>query len=128
MSPPDRGAKADGLTVFVVEDEALVALHLEDMLADLGCTVVGPAMRLDRAFEMVEKGLTADVAVLDVNVAGQPIFPLAEKLAERGMPLVFATGYGRSGLPPEWHSRPVLQKPYTMEDVAAGLARAIGRH
>lgn len=113
--------------MFVVEDEALVALHLEDMLADLGCRIVGPAMRLDRAFAMVERGVTADVAVLDVNVAGEQVFPLAELLAEKGVPFLFATGYGRSGLPEEWHSRPILQKPYTIEEVAAGIERAVGR-
>ncbi|MBL8581366.1 MAG: response regulator [Rhizobiaceae bacterium] len=114
-----------GLSVFVVEDEALVALNLEDILIELGCNVVGPAMRIDRAEGMFDEALAADVAILDVNVAGTMIFPFARKLAERGMPLVFATGYGRAGLPEDFSARPILQKPYTTQDVRAGLAQAI---
>jgi len=65
------------------------------------------------------------VAILDVNVAGTMIFPFARKLAERGVPMVFATGYGRAGLPQDFSGRPILQKPYTTEDVRAGLAQAM---
>lgn len=111
------------LKVFVVEDEALVAINLEDMLADLGCAGVVLAMRMEQALEAID-GLDADVAILDVNLAGQPVFPVAERLAERGTPIVFATGYGRAGLPSEWQSRPVLQKPYTMGEVAESLRKA----
>lgn len=116
-----------GLSVFVVEDEALVALNLEDILVDLGCKVVGPAMRLERAEAMVDQGMQADVAILDVNVAGTMVFPFARRLAAAGMPLVFATGYGRSGLPEEFGTRPILQKPYTTDDVRAGLAEALAQ-
>lgn len=114
-----------GLSVFVVEDEALVAMNLEDMLAELGCTIVGPAMRIDRAERMLADGLDADVAILDVNVGGQMIFPFARRLADHGMPIVFATGYGRSGLPEDFHDRPILQKPYTLDDVELGLRSAV---
>ena len=117
MSSSEAAELAD-VRVFVVEDEALVAINLEDMLADLGCAGVVTAMRI------VENGLAADVAILDVNLAGQPVFPVAERLVARGTPIVFATGYGRSGLPEEWQSRPVLQKPYTMDEVAACLRKA----
>lgn len=114
-----------GLSVFVVEDEALVAMNLEDMLFELGCTIVGPAMHMDRANRMLDEGFEADVAILDVNVGGQMIFPFARRLAERGMPMVFATGYGRSGLPEDFHDRPILQKPYTLDDVETGLRSAV---
>ena len=123
MSSSEAAELAD-VRVFVVEDEALVAINLEDMLADLGCAGVVTAMRIDQAIEAVENGLAADVAILDVNLAGQPVFPVAERLVARGTPIVFATGYGRSGLPEEWQSRPVLQKPYTMDEVAACLREA----
>ncbi len=115
-----------GSTVFVVEDEALVALNLEDMLGDLGCSIVGPAMRIGKALDMAgTPGL--DVAILDVNVAGAPVYPVAEALRARGIPLVFATGYGRSGLPEEWHVFPILQKPYTADEVLAAIRQAIAR-
>lgn len=114
-----------GVRVFVVEDEALVAMNLEMMLEDFGCEVIGPAMRFDKAKEHVEKGVDADVAILDVNVGGTPVFPLAQLLADTGIPLVFATGYDRSGIPEEWHHRPILQKPYTAEDVQRGISQAL---
>lgn len=125
-SIPDSGATS-GLSVFVVEDEALVAMNLEDMLCELGCTIVGPAMHMESANKMLEEGLKADVAILDVNVGGQMIFPFARRLAEHGMPLVFATGYGRSGLPEDFHDMPILQKPYTLDDVEVGLRSAVER-
>lgn len=116
----------DDLRVFVVEDEALVAMNLEMILEDLGCQVVGPAMRFDRAVEMVDEGVALDAAILDVNVAGLEVFPLAERLKERGVPLVFATGYDSSNFPEKWQGSAALRKPYTMEDVERGLQQALG--
>jgi DNA-binding LytR/AlgR family response regulator len=109
------------MSVFVLEDESLVLFNMEDILAELDCRVVGPAMRLDEADAMFELACGADVAILDVNVAGKHVFPLAERLAARGLPLVFATGYGRAGLPDSWQQTPVLQKPYTKAQVEAAL-------
>ncbi len=125
MHPQSTDGDTKGLCVFVVEDEALVALNLEDMLFELGCTIIGPAMRIDRAEKMLADGIAADVAILDVNVAGQMVFPFARRLAEHGMPIVFATGYGRAGLPDDFHHMPILQKPYTLDDVATGLRAAV---
>jgi two-component SAPR family response regulator len=128
MKTSETERNAVGLTVFVVEDEALVALNLEDMLAELGCQVVGTAMRLRSAYDQISGEFHPDVAILDVNIAGEPVFDLARELVERGIPVLFATGYGRSGLPEEWHSWPILQKPYTAEEVCRGLAEARERH
>lgn len=119
-------ASLNGLSVFVIEDESLVLVNLEDMLEEMGCSLVGPAMRLDQAEAMLEQASGADVAVLDVNIGGQPVFPLAEKLAARGVPLVLATGYGRDGLPEAWRDATVLGKPYTFDDLASALRRAKG--
>src|SRR5690606_32383402 len=125
LSQDDYAALA-GRSVFVIEDESLVLFNLEDMLGELGCTLVGPATRLDQADAMLEQAATADIAVLDVNIAGSPVFPFAEKLAARGVPLVLATGYGRDGLPEEWRAMTVLSKPYTFDDLA-GAPLQIGR-
>lgn len=111
-------AKLEGLKVFVVEDESLVAMQLEDMLLDLGCDLVGLAMRVGRALEMVETTPRIDVAVLDVNIGGDKIYPVAELLRSKGVPVIFATGYGRAGVEPEWQSCEILQKPYTANEVA----------
>lgn len=118
--------KLKGLRVLVVEDEALVAMDLEMILEDLGCSVVGPVMRFDRALELIDKDVAADVAILDVNLGGQQVFPLAERLMDRHLPIIFATGYDWSAVPEKWRSWPTLQKPYTVEDVAQRLLYALG--
>lgn len=118
----------DGVRVFVVEDESLVAMQLEDILADLGCEVVGMAMRLKRAQEMLEKPDPIDVAILDVNLGGETVYPVAERLRERGIHIIFATGYGRGGVLPEWQGHPVLQKPYTEGQVASTLNEVMSAH
>lgn len=114
-----------GLRIFIVEDDMLVALNLEDMLVDLGCSVLGPATRLDDARGMIGEDFAADVALLDVNVGGEPVFPVAEILAKKRIPIVFATGYDRGGLPEEWRDRTILQKPYSQEDVSRSLLKAV---
>src|SRR5690606_22093373 len=97
-----NSARLAGTRVFVLEDESLVLFNIEDILGDLGCAIVGPAMRLEQAEEMFEQAAAADLAILDVNISGRPVFPLAQRLRERGVPLIFTTGYGRAGLPEEW--------------------------
>lgn len=110
-----------GLRVLVVEDEALVAMLVEDMLADLGCVVIGPIAELDEALQMVTD-TEVDCAVLDVNLAGRPIFPVADALKAKGVPFCFASGYGEAGVRDDHRGAPVLQKPFREAD----LARALG--
>lgn len=113
----DRQVALSGLRVLVVEDEVTISLLLEDMLLDLGCEVVGPAARLQVAKGLVEKE-QLDLAILDVNVAGEPIYPVVEALARRGVPFVFSTGYGAAGIDDAYRNRPVLQKPFVQADLA----------
>ena len=114
---------APALRVLVVEDEAMVAMMLEDMLDDLGCRVVGPAASLAAGLELA-RSAPLDAAVLDVNLAGEKVFPIADALSERGVPFVYATGYGRAGLREEDTARPVVQKPYSTQDLARTLRAA----
>ena len=114
-------ANLGGLRVLVVEDEMMVSMLIEDMLTDLGCMVVGPAARLDEAIDLA-RAADIDCAVLDVNLGGQPIFPLADLLRERGLPFAFATGYGDAGLRDVDHGAPVLQKPFREGDLARVLS------
>ncbi|HEX3407625.1 MAG TPA: response regulator [Caulobacteraceae bacterium] len=100
-----------GLRLLVVEDEMLVALALEEMLGDFGCVVVDVAGTLDRGLELAE-ALTLDGAILDINLGGEKVFPVAERLAERGVPFVFCTAYGTAALPPSFAKTPTLAKPY----------------
>ncbi|HEY8564090.1 MAG TPA: response regulator [Beijerinckiaceae bacterium] len=122
MSTP-TGEGLDGLRVLVVEDEAAISLLLEDMLLDFGCEVVGPAARLATALEVAGKE-ALDLAILDVNVAGEPIYPVAEALQARGVPFVFSTGYGSAGIRDEFRERPVLQKPFAQNDLRQKLIAA----
>jgi len=112
-------------SVLIVEDEALVALNLESMLEEIGCAVVGPVLRYEAAAALAEE-VSADAAILDVNIGGRKVFPIAETLLARKVPIIFATGYGREGLPPEWQDFPVIQKPYTLENIGEALAAVAG--
>jgi CheY-like chemotaxis protein len=116
-------AVAAGKRVLVVEDEVIVAMQLEDLLSDMGCDVVGPACRIEDALVLAEAE-PVDVAVLDVNLNGRSVCPVAEALHRRGVPVVYATGYGRAGCT-DLPEGPVLQKPYLPSDLAAALSRVL---
>jgi CheY-like chemotaxis protein len=113
-----------GKRVLAVEDEGLVAMWLEDLLQDLGCVVVGPANSLAVAFELLAHD-AVELAVLDINIAGEKVFPVAEELAARNVPFVFATGYGTSGVIEPFGEHPVVQKPYTLEMLKRALESII---
>ena len=108
-----------GKRILVVEDEALVAAMLVDILEELRAKVVGPAATLEQALAMAE-GTLIDAAILDVNLRNVRVDPLADKLRERGVPLVFTTGYGTS-IPATTKQAPVLDKPYSGARVASAL-------
>ncbi|MCJ2034653.1 response regulator [Methylobacterium sp. J-068] len=114
----------NGARVLVVEDEAAISMLLEDMLLDFGCTVVGPAARLSTALEMAETE-SFEVAILDVNVAGEPIYPVAEAIVKRNLPIVFSTGYGGAGIREPFRDRPVVQKPFSQADLKRTLIAAV---
>lgn len=114
-----------GRRVLIVEDESLVAMLLEAVLGDLGCTVIGPESNIEDGLRVVTGGLQLDAALLDVNVAGQEVFPVAEALKARGIPFVFSTGYGESGLPEEWRGNPTVQKPFTDAAIRDALMDAL---
>ena len=119
MSAPVR------LRILVVEDEPIVAMSLEDILDDLGYAVVGPAFRLAHALELAADE-AIDAAILDVNMGDGHSYGVASLLHGRGIPYVFATGYGRSGLDPGHEDAPVLPKPYRESHVAAVLTKLLG--
>ncbi|MFS8066917.1 MAG: response regulator [Byssovorax sp.] len=123
MSPaPANTGGLRGLRVLIVEDEALIASLIEDFLIDLGCDVVGPAMHMTEAVQLA-RGAAIDGATLDVNIVGEKVYPVADILTERGIPFIFMTGYGAAGLRACDSGRPVLQKPYPLEQLVDIMAR-----
>ena len=121
---PDNPVFA-GRRVLVVEDEMMIAMLVEDMLAELGCSVVGPAHALDVALNLARTEQGIDAALLDVNLGGQPVFAVADALREKGVPAIFSTGYGDAGLRDVDRGSPVLQKPFRAHDLARALNEAL---
>ena len=115
-----------GCAILIVEDESLVAMLLETILEDMGCTPVGPASSVEEGLALILADGPLDAALLDVNVAGEKVFPVAEILRDRGVPFVFSTGYGEAGLPDHWRGRPTLQKPFSERAVEQALMAAMG--
>ena len=111
------------LCILIIEDESLVMMLIEDTLVDLGCAIAGTASRVDDAMAKVSS-LNFDAAILDVNLNGVESFPIAEKLLERGIPFVFATGYGQAGIPESLRGIPTLAKPFRQNDLKGALALA----
>jgi len=110
--------------VLLVEDEIFVVWLLEDMLADLGCAVVGPASSVNQALAMIDAE-AIDAAVLDVNLNGQMSYPIADALAARGVPFVFSTGYDKDTLLDGYRIFPVLQKPFHRSQLSVVLAKLL---
>ena len=107
-----------GARVLIVEDEIVVALFLEDLLAEFGYEVAGIVSHLDDA---MARACDYDIALLDVHLNGRNVFDFADRLAARGTPFVFATGYGARGIPDRHCARPVLQKPFRPDDLKRAL-------
>jgi CheY-like chemotaxis protein len=113
-----------GRRILLVEDEMLVVWLLEDMLADLGCTVVGPASSVNQALAMIDTE-AIDAVVLDVNLNGQVSYPIADALAARGVPFVLSTGYDKDTLLDGYRALPVLQKPFHRSELSNRLAKLL---
>jgi CheY-like chemotaxis protein len=108
----------------LVEDEAIIALGIEDMLVELGCHVVGPALTLGAARTLAQ-GEQLDGAVLDINLGGHTTEEIAGTLKSRGIPFCFSTGYGVAGVSGDFADVPVLQKPYQLGKLAECLRRMV---
>jgi DNA-binding response OmpR family regulator len=109
-SSKPRGATLEGVTVLVVEDEYLVAMELTAMLRDHGARVLGPIPDAIRARALMAAD-TPDCVLMDINLKGERVFDLAQELLERGVPVIFATGYDATALPENLQCYPRLQKP-----------------
>jgi CheY-like chemotaxis protein len=113
-----------GGSVFLVEDEVMIRMMVADMLEELGYRVVAEAGEINEAMKLAQTA-EFDIAILDVNVNGKVISPVAELIKARNRPFIFATGYGSSGLPEEYRDRPALQKPFQLETLAKMIDTAL---
>jgi CheY-like chemotaxis protein len=113
-----------GCSVFLVEDEVMIRMMVADMLEELGHSVAAEAGDINQAVKLAQS-TDFDLAILDVNVNGKVITPVAELINAHHHPFVFATGYGSSGLPEEYRDRPALQKPFQLETLAQVIASTL---
>lgn len=123
---PATAGRANGLKgarVLIVEDAVLLALELETGLSEAGAEVIGPAYELEEAMALLDRPI--DAAVLDANLNGRSVTPVAEALTARKVPFVFATGYGEAGGAPGGFDAPVIRKPYDVTQVAAAVAELL---
>jgi CheY-like chemotaxis protein len=127
IAPAESPASiTDGLRILVVEDELMISMLVEDMLAELGHKVAGTAASIEEATRLANQG-DFDGALLDVNLNGKTIDAVAETLMRRDIPFVFTTGYGQQGIPDAYRDWPALQKPYQTQQLGQALARAVAR-
>ena len=110
-----------GKRIMLLEDEAIIAFAVEDMLIELGCTIVGPALNLDDAMALATTDLNIDAAILDVNINNGRSYRVAQALEQRGVPFVFASGYDESGV--AWDGEPVeiISKPYRKDQIERAI-------
>ena len=124
MAEEPKLQREGGLRVLVVEDEAMIMTLVEDMVTELGHSIAGLAASVEEAAGLAE-GAEFDVALLDVNLQGQTVESVAKMLARRGKPFVFTTGYGERVIPPEFKDRPLLPKPYQIEQLGEILSSVV---
>lgn len=115
-----------GLRILLVEDEAMIAMLVEDMLLDGGAEVVGPAGGVKAALAAIAENEAIDGALLDVNLGGEQSFEVADALAARNIPFVFVTGYGGAGVRDRYPNAPTLQKPFVTSDLERALTALAG--
>jgi CheY-like chemotaxis protein len=112
------------LSVFLVEDETLIRMMVAEMIEELGHTVAAEAGNLKQAVSLAQTA-NFDVAILDINLSGQRIDPVAEILSLRNLPFIFASGYGDDALTDRFRDRPTLQKPFILSQLAEAIETAL---
>jgi DNA-binding NtrC family response regulator len=124
MSSEPGGTQARTARILVIEDDSMIRMLLADMLESLGHTVAGEAARIDEALAAAQNA-TCDVAILDVDLGGKSCEPVAQALAGRKIPFIFATGYGAQALPESFRDRPTLKKPFHLDGLGQTIETAL---
>jgi len=125
LADHSMNAGLTGRRVLIVEDSPVVAPFTADLLAELGCEVVGPAPNMAAARELIEAA-GFDAAIMDVHIRGERVFSMCEMLASQDIPFILTSGYADWDMPEQWRDRPRLQKPYTLADVEGVLSELLG--
>ena len=120
--PSERSSMFNGLKTLIVEDELLVSMLIEDILTELGCVVIGTAASVNEALSHITGQSEIDVAILDVNLGCEKSFPIADALIARGVPFIFATGFGPADIVERYPETPLLHKPYVPKSLASVLS------
>lgn len=107
--------------ILIVEDDPIIGMMLQDMLEEIGCRHVGPAGSVAAALALLEATPDVDGALLDCNLAGEKVWPVADRLLARRLPFVFSTGYGEAGVAARFAGAPVLAKPYSVSALERAL-------
>lgn len=127
-SRPDRGRRAahelSGMRVFVVEDEFLLAMQIEQELLSRGCSMIGPFGKLSEAIDAAPRH-QFDLALLDVNLSGEMVYPLADELMRQRIPFVLVSGYGASNIPERFRAAPRVPKPYDPKALFEAIRQAL---
>jgi CheY-like chemotaxis protein len=126
MSPPHRESKTEplqGLRILVVEDEMMLAMLMEDFMEEFGCTLVGLAANIDTALQIIRTE-SIDGALLDLNLAGNVAYPVADELARLDIPFIVVSGYDNQELSGGYNDRPRLPKPFRRLDLQGAMTRA----
>ena len=116
--------RPQGGSVFLVEDEVMIRMMVADMLEELGYSIAAEAGDISEAIRLAQS-TDFDLAILDVNVNGKVISPVADLIKARNRPFIFATGYGSSGLPEQYRDRPALQKPFQIDALGKTIETAL---
>ena len=120
----NTGDALKGLRLLIVEDEALVSMMIHDLVSDAGAEVVGQAANVETAMSVIDTE-PVDGAILDVNLGGERVDPVADELRARKIPFLFVTGYGRSGIGERFPSAAVITKPFDDDKLLETVGRVI---
>jgi CheY-like chemotaxis protein len=121
MMIPERGQSLVHCHILVVEDEYFIADDMAKVLERFGAKVIGPAPNQEKALALLFSAEKIDAAVLDINLRGSTVFPIADTLIEQGVPFVFATGYAPASVPAAYAGVPRWEKPFDLSDLAKAL-------
>jgi len=111
--------------VIIVEDEYMIADQLRRELEKINFAILGPVSTVEDALALIQAEQQIDGGILDINLGGEKVFPVADRLAERGVPFLFATGYDQSAIPERFANIQRCEKPFSLKDITQAIGRFV---